>query len=721
MPERALRVPISGSPRSRSDTTSATRTSWALYGFALWLALLPLPLGSNRTWALALSLPLLMLLAFVVAWQRGEQVHRSLPATLASWPGVCLALFLAVIALQLVPFGETAISIAPQRTALFLLVALGCALAFWLPIALVRTESDLKVLLYALVACGALQAMLAVGIVATRTTIAILDSELTPDQITGTFANRNNLAAYLNICLAAGVGILMGQLAEVRGERTWRQRLRDWVSLVLSGKARLRLVLVLMVIALILTRSRMGNASFFFGLLAAASIYAVYARARRRGLMLFVASIIVIDVVLIGAWVGLDKVVERFQETSLLRPELPASVEVGPPPPTPVEGNSVEQRVDPAFDALRSVRQHPLLGTGGGTFFLAFMAITPADIGFIMHAHNDYLEIASDTGLVGLAALLLLALAAIWESIRILRERRSEVARAAAFATLMALACLGLHSFVDFNLQMPAVAMTLSTVVALPFAARSFSSRRKPRRSATRAGLLGPFLASATTVVLAWGGFTIAQFGLADVLSINGNRELAAWEVSGAPLTPEIAYLVERNINQAIEIAPRNGEYHETMGTLQWALASVAERSDEARARSLAASLEAFRTATTHARTSPYAWGNLLLTKHRAGEVDMEFDRALRNAARFGPFEPNVQAMIIEAGLWNWGRLDANQHAIVAATVDRAWETNAGSVMREALAAPGRALWCAGDGGLLKLMCERLATIPPPKPPAPQK
>jgi hypothetical protein len=41
------------------------------------------------------------------------------------------------------------------------------------------------------------------------------------------------------------------------------------------------------------------------------------------------------------------------------------------------------------------------------------------------------------------------------QALRILRDRRNEVVRAAAFAALMSITCMALHSLVDFNLQIP--------------------------------------------------------------------------------------------------------------------------------------------------------------------------------------------------------------------------------------------------------------------------
>ena len=277
-------------------------------------------MGSNRPWALALTLPCLLLLAVFVAWWRVDRAGSSLPAWLLQWPGLCLAGFVALLVIQVLPLAPASLSIAPARTMAFALVAVGCAVVFWLVMQLVRSEDDLRTLMLGMVALGVVQAAIAVFLLASQTTLTFLDNEIAPSGVaTGTFQNRNHLAAYLNICLSAGIGLLMGRLVAEQSERTWRQVLRDWMELLLSDKARLRLVLVLMVIVVIATRSRMGNASFFAGLLFAASVYAVFARHRRRGLVIFVASLIVVDIVLIGAWVGIDRVVERVSGTHLMR------------------------------------------------------------------------------------------------------------------------------------------------------------------------------------------------------------------------------------------------------------------------------------------------------------------------------------------------------------------------------------------------------------------
>jgi O-antigen ligase len=475
-----------------------SESRWPLWAFCLWLVLLPLPFGAARTWALALVLPPLFLLAAAVSW-RGRP-DSGLAAFLLRPPGLLLAAFMLVVAAQLVPWTGAPLSVVPYRTQLYLLTAFGCTVTVWLTTVLIRSDRDLRLMLLALLAGGLLQAVIATLIMATRTGFSFLDSEIVADSVaSGTFANRNHLAGYLNIALSAGIGLMVGHLAAPREGRRWALRVRDWMELMLGGKARLRLVLVMLVIVLIATRSRMGNAAFFAALLVATLVYAVFERERRRGLLLFAASVVAIDLLLIGAWVGIDRVVDRIQNTPLAERVVGGAPATEGAAGTPAAGGSatgaaepvrrdprreqsVEDRIEPALDAASIVRDHPLLGTGGGTFYLTYMAYQPNWEGFYNHAHNDYLEIAADTGLLGLGLLVGLAAHALWTAVGLLRRRRNPVLRSAGFAAVMSITAMALHALVDFNLHIPANALTFCVMVALPFAASRLHGR-EPREA----------------------------------------------------------------------------------------------------------------------------------------------------------------------------------------------------------------------------------------------
>jgi hypothetical protein len=464
----------------------------ALWAFCVWLLILPLPFGAARTWALAAVLPPLFVLAAVVSWTN-RSPSAGLIAFLLRPPGLLFAAFLVLLVAQLVQWPGGQQSVVPYRTTLYLLLAFACAVVAWLVTALVRSDADLRLLLMTLVAGGLLQAVVATLIMGSAGGFSLLDSEIVSKSVaTGTFVNRNHLAGYLNIALAAGCGLMVAQLAPPGTRRGWVRHLRDALALMLSGKARLRGVLVLMVIVLIATRSRMGNVAFFAALVVATCVFAIFERERRRGLLLFAASVVALDLLLVGAWVGVDRVIERIADTPLVESRVDgklaaegASVpdgETAAPSSAVRTEQSVEARIEPAREAVAIVRDHPWLGTGGGTFYVVYMAYQPSWEGFYNHAHNDFLEIAADTGLVGLALLLAIAAHALWTSIRLMRERTHPTLRATGFAAVMSVTAMALHALVDFNLHIPANALTFCVMLALPWAAQRL------RGSATREG-----------------------------------------------------------------------------------------------------------------------------------------------------------------------------------------------------------------------------------------
>src|SRR5207244_12551216 len=68
------------------------------------------------------------------------------------------------------------------------------------------------------------------------------------------------------------------------------------------------------------------------------------------------------------------------------------------------------------------VRDHPLLGTGLGSWLHAFRPYVepPIEGGIWDHAHDDYLELAAETGIAGVALILAFAVSVV----RTIRRRR---------------------------------------------------------------------------------------------------------------------------------------------------------------------------------------------------------------------------------------------------------------------------------------------------------
>lgn len=131
--------------------------------------------------------------------------------------------------------------------------------------------------------------------------------------------------------------------------------------------------------------------------------------------------------------------------------------------------------------ALRIAADHPWIGVGVGCFEMAFpmYAINPTDLHWT-HAHDDYAEALAETGLAGAVILAVALLLFFHLAFRHLRERLHHEAGWVQLGA--AVGCMGLmaHSFVDFNLRVPANAAWF--VVCLAMAVHPGSSRGKVRK-----------------------------------------------------------------------------------------------------------------------------------------------------------------------------------------------------------------------------------------------
>jgi O-antigen ligase len=119
--------------------------------------------------------------------------------------------------------------------------------------------------------------------------------------------------------------------------------------------------------------------------------------------------------------------------------------------------DTTEFRKRAAVDSLRMLRDHPAFGVGLGNFEIAYPPYQsfPSDA-TIDYAHDDYLQAAAETGLAG-AAIIIAALAFFFRlSFHGLARRL--LSDQGWIQLGAALGCCGLlvHSFVDFNLHIPA-------------------------------------------------------------------------------------------------------------------------------------------------------------------------------------------------------------------------------------------------------------------------
>ena len=484
------RTPIA---HTRHDRTDAVHDGGVFAGLLCLLVWAPLPLGSNRVWAIGLLLIAAVALLGWALWAwRGH--YQLMQARLAAFrvPVGLLGAMVALSWLQVIPLpvewvqaisptsamaqagaDSMTLSVDVFQSQLMAGLSFTYLCVFLVAVLCVRTGARLDTVAQVLVWSGVLQAVIGAVLFSVHAKYTLFFVDQLHDRMKGTFVYHNSMAGYLCMCLSVGVGLMLARLGDSPPiAPTWKARLTAAVAFVLSPKMRLRMLLIIMVIALVLTRSRMGNTAFFVAMLVVGLAGVVLARKTAPQTIALIISLIVIDVLIVGTGVGLEKVVERIQETDLTDA-------------TGGKAESVQARTEAARTAIALVKDYALVGSGGGSFYNVFLSYRTPEYGYtyVDHTHNDYVEIASDFGLIGLGILGSLVALTLATVLRVMARRRSVLPWGVAFGVAMAIVGLLLHSTVDFNLQIPANAMTIVVILAMGWIASELPSKKRRRKT----------------------------------------------------------------------------------------------------------------------------------------------------------------------------------------------------------------------------------------------
>jgi O-antigen ligase len=243
------------------------------------------------------------------------------------------------------------------------------------------------------------------------------------------------------------------------------------------------------------TRFTDGNRKIAMAGIAALMAASIFLSGSRGGMAAFVAEIVVLGVLLVrkrerswkqplmlGAflalvifflvWMGGNELTRRLTSIhSEAREEISGGVRL-----------AIDR------DCLRMFVKRPFLGWGLGSFpivypeFRSFYTTL-----FVNEAHNDYLQLLVETGLAGFSI-------AVWFLVLVFRHAAGKLkdwtGNASGALTVAALlGCVGIlvHSFLDFNLQIPANAALFYVLCAIAASAPLLESQR--RRVLRRHGL----------------------------------------------------------------------------------------------------------------------------------------------------------------------------------------------------------------------------------------
>jgi O-antigen ligase len=286
--------------------------------------------------------------------------------------------------------------------------------------------------------------------------------EMPQAQAFGPFINRHHFAGYMELALALPLGLVFTGSIE---------REKKFIYLFAAG---------LMAVALIMTNSRGGLISLFAELLFLVATMGLRRRhkhkerepeehtprvksaAAKTGLALAMVVALFGSVVLLGGEEALTRMVGSVNTDD----------------PTTGRAHFWSVTVD-------IIKNHPLVGTGLGAFGVVYTGYDSRNGMYrLEQAHNDYLQVLSDGGIVG-AVLGLFFVVGLFRMGFARRESRDDFRRGVATGALAGCFAVLIHSFFDFTLHTPANALLFLVLAALATMngrVEDVQSRRKKRQ-----------------------------------------------------------------------------------------------------------------------------------------------------------------------------------------------------------------------------------------------
>jgi O-antigen ligase len=236
----------------------------------------------------------------------------------------------------------------------------------------------------------------------------------------GPYVNRNHFAGFAEMIIPMALVPLV--LGKVRRERLFL----------------VALFALVLIVALLLSASRGGIISFAVQMVI---LFLLLLVRRIRSRHVLVGGLVVLCAVMAVSWIGVQQVLQRFSGMQTME----------------VSGG---KRAAILQDTWRLFLDHPLLGTGLGTFETVFPPYDSLYDGKIVnHAHNDYVEALAETGIVGGLCCAWFVGLVLLNSLKGWAELGTSFGATLNLSGLIACSGILVHSLTDFNLHIPANAL----------------------------------------------------------------------------------------------------------------------------------------------------------------------------------------------------------------------------------------------------------------------
>lgn len=352
------------------------------------------------------------------------------------------------------------LSFDPYSTRLVLVQLSTLLIYFAATLVFVDTPHRLRLLVRTIMVFGFFLAILGLTQSFTSPTRVYWIRELNQSTAFGPFINRHHFAGYMELTIALPLGLLFA------GSVDKEKRI---IYLFIAG---------LMGVALVMTASRGGIVSLVAEILFLVIVTGIWRKPseRRRhrasrlkqiaGRIGMTAALLVglfLGVVLLGGEFSINRFIDSVNTDD------------------PTTGRAHFWSV-----TLDIIKEHPYLGTGLGAFGVVYTRYdTRNGLYRLEQAHNDYLQVLSDTGIVGGVLAFSFVALLFWKALSRARSH-DDFRRGVALAALSGCFAVLVHSFFDFTLHTTSNALLFLVLAALATLNGRVEDAPPPRRRRRR-------------------------------------------------------------------------------------------------------------------------------------------------------------------------------------------------------------------------------------------
>jgi O-antigen ligase len=386
------------------------------------------------------------------------------------------------------------ISVNRDLTTLALLRLVTAASVFWLALQLCREAGRAYLLLNAIAAIAAAYAL-----------YGLIAFAVAPGYVKSIFIDPDSFATYAGMALIVACGLILRLYRHEVVSEAGPARFRIVSFIEVTGRRGALLLAIGFVIAasLLLCGSRGGIAATALGLF----VFAILSVQRHGSAVQDRREMIVLVAILVAA------VFLAFGDASLGR-----LVEQG-------MGN--ENRMSLYRIIMDAIGHSPVSGFGYGTFadvFLLYRDRSMSVHGKWVTAHNTYLEMFEDLGLIFGAVLIASIALLAYQTVKAAITRQSDATVPCVVAGVAAL--VAVHSLVSSNVQIQAVTLTFAALLGAGVAQ---SASSQPVVRTVRGARFVAAMVAAACGLMIWKGSDIVGFRLAQARAQDRAEAASAW------------------------------------------------------------------------------------------------------------------------------------------------------------------------------------------------